>query len=97
MVLQKSMIITHVLVKKLQAADWSTEEAGSEAPSKICVGVFTPSTTEQRSTASKEVYDVKMDGQLRQSKTTALQLVKIFLSITRSIVSTMPSKPWRRS
>ena len=60
------MIVTHAFVKKLQAANWSTEEAGSEAPSKICVEVFTSSTTEQRSTTSKEVHDVEMDGQLNQ-------------------------------
>ena len=66
MVPKKSLIITHVLVKKIQAVDWSTEEAGSEAPSKICVGVFTLRTTEQRSTTSREVHDVKMDGQLNQ-------------------------------
>jgi len=53
MVSKHLMIITHVLVKKLKAANWSIEEAGSEAPSKIYVGVFTPSTTEQRSIASK--------------------------------------------
>ena len=68
MVPDKPMTITHAFVKKLQAADWSTEEAGSEAPSKICVEVFTPSTTEQRSTTSQEVHDVEMDGWLRQSE-----------------------------
>ena len=62
----KAIVVTHALLKKLQAADWSTEEAGSKTPSKICVGVFTPSTIDQRSTAFKEVHDVKMDGQLNQ-------------------------------
>ena len=66
MVPDKPMIITHALVKKLQSADWSTEEAGIEAPSKICIGVFIPSTVEQRSTTTQEVHDVKMDGQLSQ-------------------------------
>ena len=59
---EKSMIVTHIFVKKLQQADWSTEEAGLEAPSKVCVWVFISSTTEQRSTTSKEVHDVEIDG-----------------------------------
>mmetsp|Transcript_65509 Transcript_65509/g.73331 ORF Transcript_65509/g.73331 Transcript_65509/m.73331 type:complete len:109 (+) Transcript_65509:127-453(+) len=60
------MIVTHDFLKKLQQANWSTEEVGSEAPSKICVGVFILSTTEQRSTTSKEVHDVEMDRVLIQ-------------------------------
>ena len=67
MVPNKPMIITYAFVKKFQAADWSTEEAGAEAPSKICVGAFTPSTTEQRRTTSQQVHDVEMDGWLKQS------------------------------
>mmetsp|Transcript_57216 Transcript_57216/g.63920 ORF Transcript_57216/g.63920 Transcript_57216/m.63920 type:complete len:107 (+) Transcript_57216:1-321(+) len=65
----KTMIVTHVFVKKLQAVDWSTEKAAAGAPLTICVGVFTPSIKEQRSTTSKEVHDVTMDGVLIQPST----------------------------
>ena len=41
-VVKKTLSWSHVLVKKMQSADWSTEEAGEEGPSSLCVGVFTP-------------------------------------------------------
>ena len=63
---EKSLTMTHVLVKQFQAADWSTEEAGSEGQSRICVGVFTPTLTEQKSSILREVHDVEMDGLLNQ-------------------------------
>ena len=66
MVPEKSLIMTHVLVNKFQAAVWLTEEVGSEAPSKIFVGVFTPIKIEQRSSTLLQVHDVEMDGLLNQ-------------------------------
>ena len=52
-------------MKKLQSADWSTEEAGDEGPSSLCVGVFTPVSKDQQTAIVVEaVHDVKMDCQL---------------------------------
>ena len=65
----KPTVGTHVLVKKLQEADWSTEKAGSEAHLKICVGAFNPSTKEQRTKTAKEVHNVEIDGVLDQPNT----------------------------
>jgi len=42
----KTMVVTHVFMKKLQTAKWSTDKAGVEAPLTICVGILTPSTKE---------------------------------------------------
>ena len=51
-------------MKKLQSADWSTEEAGEEGPSSLCVGVFTPVSKDQQSAIVEAVHDVEMDCQL---------------------------------
>ena len=88
--------MTHVIVKKLQASDWSTEEAGSEAPSKICVGVSNASKTEHRSTTAREVHDVEMDGLLNQPDNQYSAIGNFFVSITRSIAPTMLSRLWQR-
>ena len=63
---KKSLIWSHVLVKKLQTADWSTEKAGVKRPSQICVGVFTPLSSDQWILTKQAVYDVEMDGLLNQ-------------------------------
>ena len=62
----KSMIWSHIMLKKLQAADFSTEAAGDERPSQICLGVFTPLTADQRDSIERAVFEVEMDGQLDQ-------------------------------
>ena len=62
----KTMIWSHIMLKKLQAADWSTDAAGDERPSQICLGVFTPLSAYQRSSIERSVFEVKMDGQLNQ-------------------------------
>ena len=43
----KTLIWSHILLKKLQAADWSTDAAGKERPSQICLRVFTLITANQ--------------------------------------------------
>ena len=53
-------------MKKMQSADWSTEEAGEEVPSSLCVGVFTPVSKDQQSAIIDAVHDVEMDGRLDQ-------------------------------
>ena len=63
---EKSLILNHVFLEKIQTADWSTEEAGAEGPSRICVGVFTPISTDQRSSTVLEVHNVEMDSLLNQ-------------------------------
>ena len=65
-VLEKSLILNNVFVKKIQSVDWSTEETGTERPSWICVGVFTPISTDQLSSTVLEVYNVKMNSLLNQ-------------------------------
>ena len=52
---EKSLILNHVFVKKIQAADWSTEEARAKGPSRICVRVFTSISTDQRSSTVLKV------------------------------------------
>ena len=41
-VVKRTLTWSHVLAKKMQSADWSTDKAGEEGPSSLCVGVFTP-------------------------------------------------------
>ena len=65
----KPAVVTHVFPNKLKLADWSTEKAGAEGLSKICVGVFAPSSKEHRARAAEEVHNVEMDGVLNQPET----------------------------
>ena len=50
----------------MQSADWSTKEAEEEGSSRICVGVFTLISSDQRSSTVLAVHDVEMDGLLNQ-------------------------------
>ena len=63
---KKSLTLSYVFVKKIQAVDCSTEEAGAEGPSRICVGVFTLISTVQWSSTVLKVHDVEIDGLLNQ-------------------------------
>ena len=65
---EKPAVVMHVFLTKLKLANWSAEEARSEGPSKIWVGVFTPSSKEQRARTMDEVHDVEMDSVLNQPK-----------------------------
>ena len=50
----------------MQAADWSTKEAGEEGPSRICVGVFTPIPADQRKATELALNEVEIDSLLNQ-------------------------------
>ena len=66
-VARNTLVWSHVLVKKMQSADWSTREAGDEGPSSLCVGVFTPVSRDQQAAILEAVYDVEMDCWLNNS------------------------------
>ena len=66
---ENAAVVTHVFLLKLKLADWSTENAGSEVPSKICVGVSTPRSKKQRDRTAVELHNVEMDGVLNQPNT----------------------------
>ena len=53
-----TLVWSHILMKKLQSADWSTKEAGEEGPSSLCVGVFTPVLRDQQTAIAEAVHDV---------------------------------------
>ena len=81
----KPAIVTHVLLKKLQLVDWSTEEVGSEASSKVCVGVHTTRLKEQRARTAEEVHDVEMDDAPNPPNIKQSAIKKIFLLVIESI------------
>ena len=91
----KLLILNHVFVKKIQSADWSTEEAGAEGPLQICVGVFTQISMDQRSSTVLEVHNVELDSLLNQPAHERSAIGKIFVSATRSLAPTMALRLWR--
>ena len=65
-VIKQTLAWSHVFLKKMQSADWSTEEAGEEGSLRLRVGVFTPVSKDKQSAIIDAVHDVGMDGQLDQ-------------------------------
>ena len=61
---RNTLVWIHVLVKKMQSADWSTREAGDEGSSSLCVGVFTPVSRDQQAAILEAVHNVEMDCRL---------------------------------
>ena len=86
-VVKKTLAWSHVFVKKMQSADWSTEEAGEEGPSSLCVDVFTPVSSDQQTFIINAVQDVEMDGLLDQPAH-ARSVIRKNLRISYKISST---------
>ena len=84
---KRTLTWSHVVGKKIQSAGWSTNKAGEEGSSSLCVGVFTPVLKDQQSVIKDVVHDAEMGCRL-DNPAHARSAIRKTLCISYKILST---------
>lgn len=91
------MIITHILVQKLQAAEWTTVNSGLESQTTLSIGIFTPTSKAMREQIAMGVEDVSMNKPLDQAVQHCSAINRTLTKSYKIKASMIQSKPWRHS